>query len=148
MAELGAAVVAFMSLAGVIRPLYAVVSGLQEAPNEVIFFRHQLESLECIVSELEHLQGRVSPDIFSHRLRSGLSHVRVPLEQDVATLQKLLVKARAKNSESSLRGRIWWRLNSGEIKQLGERLGQYREILNTLLVLLHRWVIPLVGNGY
>lgn len=140
MAELGAAVVAFMSLAGVIPPLYAALSGLQEVPNEVTFFRHQLGSLECIVSELERLQGRVSPDIFSHRLRSGLSHVRVPLEQDVTTLQKLLAKARVNNHQSSLRGRIWWCLNSGEIRQLGERLGQYRDILTTLLVLLHRCV--------
>ena len=65
MAELGAVVVAFMSLAGVIRPLYAAVSDLQEVPNEVTFFRHQLGALECIVSELEGLQGRISPDIFS-----------------------------------------------------------------------------------
>jgi hypothetical protein len=93
MAELGATVIAFMSLAGVIRPLYAAVSALQDVPSEVIFFRHQLGSLQCIVTEIEHLGERVPTDLFSQRLRSELGHVRTPLQQDVATLQKLLTKA-------------------------------------------------------
>lgn len=50
-AELGATVVAFVSLAGVIRPLYAAVCALREVSSEVTYFRHQLGRLECIVSD-------------------------------------------------------------------------------------------------
>lgn len=138
MAEFGATVVAFLSLAAVIRPLHTAVSDLRDAPDEAIFFRNQLTSLQSVVSGLERLRERIPADIFCEHVCNALDHVRKPLQQDVAALQTLLGRA---GNASSLRGRVWWCWKGGQLNQLCRRLDEYRALLTTLLVLLHRYDI-------
>ena len=148
MAELGAVVITFLSLAHVIPPLYAAVSSLREAPNEVIFFGNQLASLQVVVAGLERLREQIPEDDFSERLRQALSHVQKPLEEDTAALKSLL--ASISNNQSSLRDRIRLSWKSSEFKQLCGRLGEYRSLLNTLLLLSQRYVhtLSLLGDNF
>jgi hypothetical protein len=116
MAELGASVIAFLSLASVIGPLHKAVSSLKEAPHEAIFFRNKLASLRSVVDALKCLREGIPADVFSDRLTATLEDIQKPLQEDIAHLSILLT--RVGNSQTSLRGRVRWSWKSEELKRL------------------------------
>lgn len=142
MAELGATVIAFVSLAKLVQPLYNACSTIHGAPRDFQFFHNQLGSLRFVVAELGRLQDIFPADLISDKIADALSGSEKPFLGDIALLETLLQRLETRGSDASARisgwGRIKFLFKSGEFKQLAQRIGTYRDSLNTILLLLNR----------
>lgn len=140
-AELGASVLAFVSLAQVIRPLYITYANFKEAPEEIEKLSLELSSIQTLIEEVIQLNEDIEPNSL-HKVPVSLDISLSQLCQDVAACAALLHNVQASSvGPGSWKHRLKWLLKEQKVRQLCRRITAHREALANALQIFQWYVV-------